>query len=129
MTESDLQVLISKGESEHLEFKSAAVPPEVVAKIICGFLNSGGGQLLLGVGDKGEIVGIADAERKLRRLESELPNLISPSALWTVQLVPFAGQDLLLIDVPQGQDKPYVVAGAIYLRRDDRIVPATRNEI
>ncbi len=129
MMVDDLHRLIEKGEGEHAEFRPGATPSETVARIICAFLNKGGGQLLLGVGDKGQIVGVPDAETELRTLKAELPNLISPPALWNVEHVRLADQDLMLIDVPEGQDKPYLVEGAIYLRRGGRVVAANRDEI
>jgi ATP-dependent DNA helicase RecG len=46
-----------------------------------------------------------------------------------VEQVRFEEQDLLLIDIPEGQDKPYVVEGAIYFRRGGRTVHANRDEI
>lgn len=129
MTPIDLHKLIDQGEGERLEFKAGHPPPSKVAEIVCGFLNSTGGQLLLGVGDRGKIVGIEDAEKVARELNSELRNQISPSARWTVDRIPMEGTNILLIDVPEGQDKPYLTEGAIYLRRGNKVVPAKRDDI
>jgi hypothetical protein len=65
----ELIILIKKGESEKLEFKSTLrtnlYTNEIDKKIetstlktIVGFLNTEGGTLLIGVSDKGEILGI-----------------------------------------------------------------------
>lgn len=70
--ESDISIpqLIALGESETLEFKSSlrydyklqrSNKDElglVIAKTVAGFLNRAGGILVIGVGDKGEILGI-----------------------------------------------------------------------
>ncbi|EKD26598.1 MAG: hypothetical protein ACD_79C01103G0001 [uncultured bacterium] len=61
--------LISKGEGQHIEFKSTlrmnlhTMKPDremefAVLKTIAGFLNSEGGTLLIGLNDQGEIIGI-----------------------------------------------------------------------
>ena len=67
--EEEIKELISKGEGEELEFKSTLRTnlhtnefdkniEHSVLKTITGFLNSKGGTLLIGVSDKGEILGI-----------------------------------------------------------------------
>jgi len=63
--------LLEAGESQTLEFKStaryslqAAMPDKrmehAIVKTVCGFLNSDGGILLIGVDDEGRILGLKD---------------------------------------------------------------------
>ena len=65
----ELPLLIARGESEHLEFKSTyrwdvrqqrtnRALESIVIKTIAGFLNREGGTLLIGVEDNGNIIGI-----------------------------------------------------------------------
>jgi hypothetical protein len=67
--EKDLLTLIAKGESGSLEFKSTfrwdlkqekvnRALEVVVVKSLAGFMNGGGGTLLIGVADDGSIVGL-----------------------------------------------------------------------
>ena len=69
-TESILE-MIRRGESERLEFKSSARwnlhtaqrderIEMVIAKAVAGFLNTGGGTVLIGVNDDGEPVGLVN---------------------------------------------------------------------
>ncbi|MEW6529134.1 MAG: ATP-binding protein [Candidatus Micrarchaeota archaeon] len=59
-----LTELIRKGEGEQLEFKRSA--ESTVGKTICAFLNTAGGQLIIGVDDNGAILGCApDTEDKI----------------------------------------------------------------
>lgn len=62
--------LLARGESERVEFKSTARVnlhtgakddrmEQVIAKTVCGFLNSDGGTLLIGVDDEGTPLGLA----------------------------------------------------------------------
>jgi ATP-dependent DNA helicase RecG len=129
MNPKELQSFIANGENERVEFKAGNMSPEVIAKAVCAFLNRGGGRVLLGVNDQGRLVGVADAGSVTRRIESQLPRLISPPALWTVEQMRVNDRDVVIIDVPEGMDKPYVTGGAIYFRRGERIVPADRDEI
>ena len=68
---SPLADLLAVGESQTVEFKSTArwnlytgqadkKMEHVVTKTVCGFLNAEGGTLLIGVGDDGRVLGLAD---------------------------------------------------------------------
>jgi ATP-dependent DNA helicase RecG len=129
MNSQNLQKLINEGESERLEFKSGDVTPSAIAKVLCAFLNARGGLILIGVRDEGKIVGVKDAPSVSALLSKELPKLISPSAPWDIERVEVETGDVLIINVPEGQDQPYVAEGAIYSRRGHRNVAATRDEI
>ncbi|MBS3907376.1 MAG: putative DNA binding domain-containing protein [Syntrophaceae bacterium] len=129
MNPKELQSLIANGENERVEFKTGNMSPEVIAKTVCAFLNREGGRLLLGVSDRGRLAGVADADLLTRSIESQLPSLISPPALWTVDRMRVEGRDIVIVEASEGMDKPYVTGGAIYFRRGERIVPANRNEI
>jgi len=75
--EEELPLLIARGESEQLEFKSSLRwdrrqeqvnrdLQKVVVKTIAGFLNHEGGTLLIGVEDNGDIAGIEADLQTLR---------------------------------------------------------------
>jgi ATP-dependent DNA helicase RecG len=125
----DLQSLISQQEIERLEFKLAKVEPRMVARVVCGFLNQRGGWLLVGVDDSGRVVGVPDAQKLVSTIEGQLPKLISPRALWTIDTVRSEKHDVIVIEVPEGSDKPYVSGGAIYVRSGPITTPATSDEI
>ena len=129
MNQKDFNKIMAQGESDHVEFKAGGTKPEFIARTVCAFLNRNGGRVFLGVGEEGRIVGVADSDMILRRINNQLPKLISPLALWTVEKMRVGVRDVVIIEVPEGLDKPYVTGGAIYLRRGGRIVPATRDEL
>jgi len=119
---------IPKREDERVEFHAAFVP-EMIAKAVCAFLNSGGGRVFVGVGSGGEVLGIDASEATVQQVEGRLAKLVSPLARWTIERLRVDDRDVLVVGVPNGQDKPYVVGGAIYVRRGGRVVPATRDVI
>ncbi len=57
-------------ESQNIEFKQSW--RDEYLKWICGFANAQGGELYIGLNDKGSVVGLADA----RRLLEDIPNKI-----------------------------------------------------
>jgi hypothetical protein len=67
--EIDIEKIMSQGESDRVEFKASArwdanmnshnkALEKVIVKSLAGFLNGNGGVLLIGVGDKGEVLGL-----------------------------------------------------------------------
>jgi hypothetical protein len=76
--ESDLQTLIARGESANLEFKSSfrwdlrenklnRALEGVVLKTLAGYMNGNGGTLLIGVADDGNIVGLEQDYKTLKK--------------------------------------------------------------
>jgi len=62
MNKLELQERILKGENLHTEFKEVLPDNESIAKSIVCFANTDGGQLIIGVSDLGDIVGIGDLD-------------------------------------------------------------------
>ena len=54
---AELVLSIAEGEGKSLEFKRGLPRDVRVARTLCAFANTRGGLLLIGVGDRGEIVG------------------------------------------------------------------------
>ena len=64
--------IISKGESDTVEFKSRLVPDPILSRILTAFANSKGGLLFVGIEDDGNIVGLSSEEQSaaMHRLHS-----------------------------------------------------------
>jgi Schlafen, AlbA_2 len=119
--EKDLDDIIDQGESEHLEFKSSLRYDDykkevnknleqVICKTIVGFLNAKGGNLLIGVSDQGDILGIENDFQGLKKknkdgFELKLYELISThigkkfSQNIKVNFFTLKGKDICMIQV------------------------------
>ncbi len=120
-TPNTIQDMLAKGESTHVEFKSKAASFEVLGESICAFLNSGGGQIVVGVSHDGHIEG----EVSKNKIEAILHPLsggttlggrISPNAVWDVSEEVLNEGTVAIIDVPGGGDPPYVFLDSIFIR-------------
>lgn len=120
-TPNTIRDILARGESVHVEFKSATIDLETLGETICAFLNSGGGQIVVGVRDDGHI----DGEVSKKKIESMLKQLsggtapgglISPNAVWDVSEEPLDDGTVAIIDVPGGGDVPYVFRDSIFIR-------------
>lgn len=77
MKEEQFISLSQKGECAQIEYKTCTEEvSESLYETVCSFLNHSGGQILVGVKDDGEIVGVNPAKAaKLKRILS-LPSRI-----------------------------------------------------
>ncbi len=82
LSESDLPVILKKGETEHTEFKSSlrwdyrelkvnAVLETVILKSIAAFANGKGGSLIIGVNDNGEVLGLEPDFNTLKKQDAD----------------------------------------------------------
>jgi ATP-dependent DNA helicase RecG len=122
MNRKTLSELLMLGEGQSMEFKTAC-RPDIVGRQACAFLNSGGGYIVCGVSDTGEIVGLSESF-DAAHLEQELNQGISPKALISVELQKIEDKEVLVIEVPTGKDYPYAFQNDIFIRKGEQTVKA-----
>ena len=105
---ADVSELIKKGEGNNLEFKSTLRKnlhtksfdkqiEHAILKTINAYLNSDGGTLLIGVSDKGEILGIEPDEfEREEHANRHLNNIISTNL--GAEFMPFVKAELIKIE-------------------------------
>lgn len=133
-TPDRIQSILESGESQRLEFKVGRVSLEALGSTICAFLNSGGGQIIIGVNDQGIVeqqVSKSEIEKLLQPLAGGNGNtsLITPNAVWDITEEPTSNSTIVMIDVPAGIDTPYVFRDSIYIRSRSRTKVATGTQI
>lgn len=69
MTKEKILKLIKKGETQRVEFKS--LPSKEIGNSICAFANTNDGIVLVGVSDKGEIIGC----KTIKKIEQQIANI------------------------------------------------------
>ena len=109
MTEQQLNEIIAQGEDYYHEFKrsmSSDFNTELVA-----FANASGGTILLGVDDDRTIHGITINNRLRSKIQT-----IASSCDPTVPIELEQTNNVLIVRIPEGQEKPYRCAGGFYLR-------------
>jgi hypothetical protein len=128
------ELLILK-EQENFEFKRQLPGGRDISYEIGAFANTpGGGLILIGVEDSGEVVGVelsrAD-EMKLRIINS-IRDLCDPCPEVEFQLFRLSGsreKAILILDVAELREKPCTVSGKVYLRVDSSARMAKSQEI
>lgn len=110
--------LLEQQKGRRLEFK-ATVNKEAIAKTITAFINTEGGDLLLGVDDNKKIVGVENSKKVFESIQKMLVKYIQPMAPIFTQVVNYRKKNLILISVWEGANKPYQFKGKIFLREND----------
>jgi ATP-dependent DNA helicase RecG len=105
-----LTEVIKKGEGEHVEFKCTA--ESAVGKTMCAFLNTDGGQVFIGLDNKGNIVGCGqDTEEKI----SNYLSVIIPHPKIKLEKLVVEKRLIVAITVPKS-DKLHTFGNTGYVR-------------
>ncbi|WP_084813409.1 Fic family protein [Desulfogranum japonicum] len=110
-TEEELSLILEEGEGYTLEFKQTVnsdLPKELVA-----FANASGGRVLIGVDDNNTIVGCDTSNKTLSQIESMATSCDPPVAIHIEKL---PQQELLVIHVPEGANRPHRCNKGFFLR-------------
>ncbi|APY10466.1 ArsR family transcriptional regulator [Seonamhaeicola sp. S2-3] len=114
---TEIKSLIDSGEGYNLEFKKN-IPSKVkeVTEEICAFANASGGTVLIGVNDENVVQGVVFNNTKRSALQNSI-NEISPALHCEIYTINIDSKDVVVIEVPSGDNKPYVLSGAIFVRQ------------
>lgn len=110
----ELVRLVSLGEGEHLEFKRRVPDGPRIAREVIALANSGGGRLLLGVGDDGRIEGLQYAAEEAFALRHGLERYCRPPVEYETERVATEDRrDVIVVIVPESRSKPHVLVNEI----------------
>ena len=122
MDKEELLSLIRTGEGYNLEFKEGI--SDALGKEICAFANANGGKILLGVADDKTIRGIK-ITNALKSQVQDIARKLDPH----LRIVLEETANVLVVNVPEGGEKPYSIAGKFYIRQGPNCQQLERNEI
>ncbi len=120
--DKDTLELIKIGEGHNLEFKQGL--NSSIGRDICAFANSFGGKILLGIKDDGDIQGIELSNSEKARIQDIARNM-NPSPELNIKI----SGEIVVIDVPEGNKKPYSVNGHFFIRTGAVSQQLKRDEI
>ena len=134
LLKSELQELISNGESSGVEFKRDDIRPEQLAREIVAFANLRGGHILLGVEDDGDISGISRKNLSEWVADTVFGRYVHPQILPYYEEVALReGKRVAVITIGREVLKPYVVRAkgreTAYIRIGSVTRPATREQL
>lgn len=94
-------------EGKTLEYKRDLSSPIKPLRTVVAFANSAGGRLVIGVGDDGTVVGVADPLAEEERITSLINDRISPQLVPGIDIVTIGEATVLVVDVPLSTRRPH----------------------
>ncbi|MDP3103839.1 MAG: putative DNA binding domain-containing protein [Candidatus Methanoperedens sp.] len=121
MDRKELEMILKEGEGYKIEFKEGF---NNLDKEIVAFANSSGGRIFLGVTDEGKIKGIGISNELKSRIQ-DIANNCRPKIKISIDIF----EKIFIINVREGEDKPYECSAGFYKRIGSNSQKMTRDEI
>ncbi len=123
--------MIPESENISVEFKSAQVRPESVARAMVAFSNTYGGTLYIGVEDDGSVSGLDEGRKWDEWAANIARNAINPAISPKISVELEGEKRILRIDVEKGKNKPYQTLGdgKYWIRVASTVRIATQQEL
>lgn len=124
MTDVDkINILLKEGEGLTVEFKERYTPK--IDRDIVAFANSKGGLLLLGIDDRGKVVG----EKLTNKMKAEI-NAIARNCDPSIHIKKIHQEgNIVVVEVAEGDEKPYGSSSGYYRRLDAVTQKMTQREV
>ncbi len=117
MNHSNLIEIIHQGENSAIEFKSADVKTDSLAKEIIAFANMNGGIILIGIEDDRTISGVSKEKNWEEWTMNIARNNINPPLNIGFEYIELKEKIIAIITVDKGKNKPYqTIDGKYYIR-------------
>lgn len=110
----DIRQIIAEGESQQTEFKSSFNVEAMES--ITAFANTEGGCVLVGVSNKGKIVGVDTNEESVQQWVNEIKSKTEPAILVDAERYEIEGKAVVMLSVPEYPVKPIALQGRFYKR-------------
>ncbi|MBA3065194.1 helix-turn-helix domain-containing protein [bacterium] len=123
MNKNELELLLSQGEGYNLEFKENF--SKNIGREICAFANAAGGKIIIGISDKGQKRGF----KVSNRMKSEIQDIARKSEPPIKIDIGNVDTDVFIINVFEGEDKPYSYGGKFFIREGANTQQLAREEI
>jgi ATP-dependent DNA helicase RecG len=122
-----LKILKDK-ETENIEFKSSLSEKRQIGETISAFSNNAGGEIFVGINDDAEIIGVTMGSRTLEDLANYIIANTDPRFYASIEVKSANGRDIIVIKVPESDEKPLFFRGRSYIRmgRTNQILSAAQ---
>ena len=116
MTLDDILSMVSKGETEMLEFKTSTGMRKEATKTVCAMLNKRGGYVIFGVTPDCKVLGQQVSDSTIERLSAEILRIDPPAFPEINRILVTENMELISVRVLPGTSQPYQYQGTSYLR-------------
>ena len=114
-------------EKFNLEFKKEIT--KTFLKTVSAYSNYNDGQIIFGIDDNGDLVGMDHVEDECLKIENMINDSIEPSPSFKIEVEKIDEKTIIILDVMKGRDTPYYYKGKAYKRSDTSTLEVDRFEL
>lgn len=114
MTKEDVLKMIGEGENQWVELKSNFNVEAMEA--VAAFANAEGGKVVIGVSNKGKIVGVATNPESIQKWVNEIKSKTEPAILVDANQFELNGKTVVVLSVSEHPIKPVAMQGRYFKR-------------
>lgn len=130
MDKDQILKIIESGESQEVEFKESFHSSQRFSEIICGFANTYGGILLIGVNKKKEILGLSGDLDEIQQKVSSSAQAVSPPILPSIELHEIDNRKIIAIIIQRAIDNTFhTFQGVIWAKVGSTLKKIEGNQI
>ncbi|TRZ87810.1 MAG: DeoR family transcriptional regulator [Methanosarcinales archaeon] len=111
-----LKDLLKEGESETVEFKPSLSQMDKITESISAFSNTKGGTVVIGVSDKGEVLGVDIGKNTIESLANQIKQNTDPMAYPSIRVEESDKKQVVVIEVVEAEQKPVLAFGRAFMR-------------
>jgi predicted HTH transcriptional regulator len=129
MTWNEIIELLNQGEGQSVEFDKVIPSPDDIAREYVAFANSDGGRIIYGIDDKNKhLMGVDIEDNTADKLIDIGKTKCVPPVTPTIEVFDQGGKKLIVINVNEGDEKPYRTDDICYIRDGNISRPAREKE-
>lgn len=121
--------LLEQGEGQSVEFEKNIPSQDDIARELVAFSNADGGKIIYGIDDKNKhLIGVSVDSHFEEWVKEIGKKYCSPPISPSIDLIEKAEKKIMVLNVPEGLDKPYKSDDICYVRDGNTSRPAKENE-
>jgi predicted HTH transcriptional regulator len=129
MTWEEIVALLDQGEGQAVEFEKSIPSEDDIARELVSFSNADGGKIIYGLDDKNKhLVGVELRDDLHEWIENIGKDRCTPPIFPKVEVEDKADKFIVVISVPEGEDRPYRCDEICYIRDGSDSRPAKESE-
>lgn len=112
----DQKEIVSRGESETLEFKKSPGEHKEIIETISDFSNTEGGKIIVGVSKSGNLLGVEVGKDTIERLTNKIAQNTDPKVHPRITVEKINSKNIIIIEVKESSDHLVLAFGRPYKR-------------
>ncbi|PIN74318.1 hypothetical protein COV20_01730 [Candidatus Woesearchaeota archaeon CG10_big_fil_rev_8_21_14_0_10_45_16] len=117
MDKDQILEVIESGETQEVELKQSFHSSQDFSKLMCGFANTYGGMVIVGVDAKKNVMGIKEDIDQIQQKISAAAQAISPPIVPQIQVYTIKGKKIIVVIVQKAIDNTFhTFQGVVYVK-------------